>query len=198
MVGNDAVFEGTTTADGSYFTVRAVLAPGWNTVTVTVTSNGARSSATFEARYEPEADVEFGFLEEVSDSEVVVDYAQWLTGEEAALAAYEDGWIDSVEEGVPNDYYIRNVNPRLRTHPLAEDVAVWLMTSVEGPVGAVEVSLDEWLALFDDGVPWGEDHEYPSFGPPHHGYLGAASIYAPYWLVLLDGEVIAIEQQYIP
>jgi len=196
-VGDDAVFAETTTADSSYFTVRAVLAPGWNSVTVTATLNGASRSAAFEARYEPEADVEFGFLEKVSDSGLVVDYAQWLTGEEAAQAAYEDGWIDSVEEGVPNDYYIRNVNPRLRTHPLAEDVAIWLMTAAEGPVGSVRVDMSDWLALFNDGVPWDPEVQ-PSYGPPDYGYMGASTVFAPYWLVLLNGEVIAIEQQYIP
>jgi hypothetical protein len=61
------------------------------------------------------------------------------------------------------------------------------------------VDVDEWLDLFDNGSLWDyETNEVPTWEPPHHGYFGAGTVYAPYWLVILDGEVIAVEQQYIP
>ncbi len=153
---------------------------------------------TLDARYEPKATVELAFLGKVSETEIVADFAQWLTGAEAAQAAYEDGEIASVEEGVPNDYYIRNVNPQLRTLPVAGDVVVWLATSAAGPVSSVKVEMTDWLALYNDGVAWGEDQEAPSPEPPHFGYFGAGSETTPYWLVILDGEVIAVDQQYRP
>jgi hypothetical protein len=45
---------------------------------------------------------------------VVIDVVQFFTGAEAAKAASEDGQ----ESPPPNDYYIRNVNKRLRTLPV--------------------------------------------------------------------------------
>jgi hypothetical protein len=192
-----SVFEGPAAVNGDYYEAAITLAPGRDTITVTAALGGGSGSATFETRYEPDAMVEFAFLTRVSVSEVVADYAQWLTGEEAAQAAYEDGVIDSVEEGVPNDFYIRNANPLLRTLPLAPDVVVWLQTSAGGPVQPVQVGVADWLALFNDGTPWGEG-ERPPVEPPGFGFYGAGSVGTPYWLVILDSQVIAIEQQYLP
>jgi hypothetical protein len=91
------------------------------------------------------------------------------------------------------------VNPRLRTLPYDNDVAVWLATPAEGHVTTIEAGLEEWLALFNNGIPWdSETDEMPPGEAPHFGYFGAGTVYAPYWLIILDGEVIAIEQQYIP
>jgi hypothetical protein len=56
----------------------------------------------------------------------------------------------------------------------------------------------EWLALYNDGAPWGEEEEPPPPEPPHFGFFRAGFETTPYWLVILDGEVIAIEQQYRP
>lgn len=195
----EIVFEGTATVEDGYFYGDVTLAPGRSIVAVIATeSDGTVSALNLDARYEPEASVEFGFLTRVSASEIVADYAQWLSGEEANQAAFEDGVIATVEEGVPNDYYIRNVNPQLRTLRLADEVAVWLVSPAAG-VATIQVELDEWLALFNDGAPWDyETDVVPIPEPPHGGYFGAGTVHAPYWLVVLDGEVIAIEQQYIP
>jgi hypothetical protein len=124
------------TAVNNCFEQRMALAPGENTVTITARFADQVATLTLDARYEPDAIVEFGFLWQVSESEIVTDFAQWLTGEAAAQAADEDGEIASVEEGVPNDYCIRNINPQLRTLPLADDVVVWLATSAAGPVSS--------------------------------------------------------------
>lgn len=198
-VDGEVVSESEATVENDYFYGEVVLAPGRNTVAVIATGPSGTSEVTLDARYEPEATIEFGFLNQVSASEIVADYAQWLTGEEANQAAFEDGEIPSVEEGVPNDYYIRNVNPRLRTLPHDDDVRIWLTTSAEGSVTTIEVGLEEWLTIFNDGNPWDyETDEVPPGEAPHFGYLGAGTVYAPYWLIILDEAVIAIEQQYIP
>jgi hypothetical protein len=119
--------------ENAWFYGLAKLGPGLNTLTVVATGpDGATTSVERTVRYEPVATVEFGFLTRMSSTEIDVDYAQWLSGEEAAQAAFEDGYIDSVEEGVPNDYYIRNVNPLVRTLYVNDDVAVWLVTSDAG------------------------------------------------------------------
>jgi hypothetical protein len=154
--------------ENAWFYGLAKLGPGPNTLTVVATGpDGATISVERMVRYEPDATVEFGFLTRVSSSEIDVDYAQWLSGEEAAQAAFEDGYIDSVEEGVPNDYYIRNVNPLVRTLPLNDEVAVWLVTS-DAAVRSVPVGMDEWLGLFRDGFPWDyEVDDVPTGEPPH-------------------------------
>lgn len=198
-IDGEVVSEAEATVENDYFYGDVVLAPGRNTVAVIATGPGGKCAINVDARYEPDATIEFTFLTRVSGSELVADYAQWLTGDEANQAAFEDGEIASIEEGVPNDYYIRNVNSRLRTLPIDDAAAVWLATPAEGSVTTIVVSLDEWLALFNDGAPWDyEIDDVPDFEGPHFGYLGAGTVYAPYWLIILDGEVIAIEQQYIP
>ena len=199
-VDGDIVFDSPAEVEGDYFAGTVTLALGRNMVAIVATSPaGAKSSLALDARYEPDANVEFGYLDRVAATEIVVDYAQWLTGEEAAQAAYEDASIATVEEGVPNDYYIRNVNPQLRTLPLASDASLWLI-SPAGQIGSVRVDLGEWLVLFNDGVPWDwEADNVPSWEEhPHYGYFGASMIDTPYWFVILDGEVIAVEQQYVP
>ena len=66
--------------------------------------------------------------------------------------------------------------------------------------------------IFDDGVPWDHetdedrvpwDHETDEVPPeqappPHFGYLGVGTVDSPCRLILLDGHVFAIEQQYLP
>lgn len=184
----------------AYFQTEVTLASGVNTVAVTATGpQGGTAVVTIEARHEPEATNEFSFLTDVSEATVVADYAQWLTGEEAYQAAYEDGVIESIEEGVPNDYYIRNQNRRLRTLNLADDVRIWLNTAATGPVTSIEVSLAQWLGLFNNGLPWDpETDETPPSDGPHFDYFGAGWVQAPYWLTILNGEVIAIVHQYTP
>jgi len=150
---------------------------------------------------EPAGEPQLTFLTRVSATEIVADYAEMLTGDEAVQAAFEDGEIGSVEEGIPNDYYIRNQNDQLRTLVVADGVTVVLQTSATGPVSAVEVAMDEWLALYKaDGTPWDyEVDEVPSWPEPHMGYFGAGTKGTPYWLTFdADGNVIEIEQQYLP
>lgn len=71
-------------------------------------------SATSDAM--PEG-TNFGFLVgvNVADGTIAIDLAELLTGDEAVVAAVEDGAIDPAEPAVDNDYYIRNRNPKVRT-----------------------------------------------------------------------------------
>lgn len=175
------------------------LAEGENTIVVTATRGGQTVEETLVVRYSPDVTIEFTYLTQVSTDEIVADFAQWLTGDDADQAAFEDGVIASVDEGVPNDFYIRNVNPQLRTLALAGDVAVVLINPLE--ITPVDVSADEWVSLFKpDGTPWDYDvDDVPSFPEPYFDYYGANVVQAPYWLYLgADGTVIQIEQQYLP
>ena len=51
---------------------------------------------------------------------ITFDLIQFFTGEAATKAAAEDGQGSPA----PNDYYIRNVNPRLRTLPVRADAPI--------------------------------------------------------------------------
>ncbi|HZC98772.1 MAG TPA: hypothetical protein VFA46_00795 [Actinomycetes bacterium] len=77
---------------------------------------------------------------------ITFDLIQMYWGEEAVREAAKDGWQE-----VDNDYYIRNVNPRLRTLPVRADAAITVnMLAVErtGTITKdVSVSLAELPAL---------------------------------------------------
>jgi len=182
-------------------TADLTLVEGVNPIEIVLTGPGGTATETIEVTYQPEVERQIAYLTQVGSGEVVADYLQFLSGEEAAQAAFEDGVIASVEEGMPNDYYIRNQNDLLRTLPVADDVLVMLLTSADGPIETVEVPMDEWLALFKpDGTPWDYTvDEVPSWEEPPYGYYGASLAATPYWLTLdASGTVIQIEQQYLP
>jgi hypothetical protein len=58
---------------------------------------------------------------------VDIDYVSFLTGAEAVEKAKADGMAEQDEDGtwyVPNDYYISNDNPMLRTFPLGSTCSI--------------------------------------------------------------------------
>jgi len=125
----------------------------------------------------------FGFIQSVDLSSqaptLVFDLAYFLTGEEANQAAAEHG----DETPVPNDYYIVNDNPRLRTLPLDPDVRIELV---------------DWANCCDgvflgDLQPFAESFELTSY--PSGPYKGG---FSPYWLTVEHGIVVKIEEQYLP
>ena len=107
------------------------------------------------------------------------DLAYFLTGDEANQAAAEHG--DEVP--VPNDYYIVNDNPRLRTLDVAPNV---------------EVRVIDWTNCCE--LVQGEVQPFmDAFATNHHAwdalYKGSE---APYWLTVEGGVVVKIEVQYLP
>jgi hypothetical protein len=118
---------------------------------------------------------------DVAGRTVTFDVIQFLTGEDAAAAYLED---TGETGGPPNDYHLRNVNPRLRTLPVSDDVTVTVVRLGE-PTGAGSVS---WtLATLPDHL----DETAPT---EDLGRLG----WNPYWLTVDDGTVVAIDEQYLP
>jgi hypothetical protein len=109
---------------------------------------------------------------------LTVDVIQFLTGEEARIAYAEDHPEDS--HGPPNGYHIRNVNPRLRTLPVAADVEITLVDLDADPA---EVT-SSWVTLLDDLASEPSDHDLVS--------------YNPFWLTLEGGVVTRIEEQFVP
>lgn len=145
------------------------------------------SRATTE---EPPAGVEledgrhFGFIESVDADgmTLVLDLAYFLTGEEANEAAADRG----LEVPVPNDYYVVNDNPRLRTLPLSPDLRIRLIDWNR----CCDLTLDGDLGSFGTAIA---EEELLAVGDAL--YNGA---WSPYWLEIREGRVVLIEEQYLP
>ena len=104
---------------------------------------------------------------------VTFDLVQFFTGDAATRAAAEDG-----KESPPdNDYYIRNVNPRLRTLPVAADAPITANTLTAQSSGSatknVPLTLDQLAGYF----PADAD---------------------PFWITVEGGQVTRMAQQYLP
>ena len=100
---------------------------------------------------------------------VTFDLVQWFEGDAATKAAAEDG----EESPPPNDYYIRNVNPRLRTLPVTSDAHLTLTGVTLGPGGADTTEVD--LATV---AAKGRNHLF--------------------WATVQGGRIVALEEQYVP
>jgi hypothetical protein len=105
---------------------------------------------------------------------ITFDLIQFFTGEAATKAAAEDG----AESPPPNDYYIRNVNSRLRTLPVRSDAPITVNVLGAQSSGSstkdVSVTLDELAGYF-----------------PNSGT-------APFWITVEQGQVTKIAQQFLP
>lgn len=111
----------------------------------------------------------------VAEREITVDVIQFLTGQEAVEAYQADNPADP--EGPPNDYYILNENPMLRTGPLTADAQVRLVK--------LEQDAD---ADLDDATLEELDEFLDSEGSPT----------VPFWITVSSGEITRVEEQYIP
>ncbi len=146
-------------------------------------------------------DIHFGTVTDVaargSGYELTIDYAFFLGGLEADLAAEAAGDIGP-GEGVPNDYFIVNDNPRLRTFPLADGVDVLLLGSRQ-QIEPIPVALPVWIDLLAE-VDRCETADWPDDcarigGDDWHWYGNG---HLPYWIQLEGDTVIRIEEQYLP
>jgi hypothetical protein len=129
---------------------------------------------------------QFGYIRSVSTAgpvaTVAVDEAEFLEGKEAQTAAEEDGVVPPGQP-VPNDYYIRNPDKSTKTYPIANDARITAKRCSlcrNGEPG----KLGPFLAAF---MKSGQTYADP--------YRGKNSLY---WLTIEKGEVVAIDEQYVP
>ena len=127
-----------------------------------------------------------------------VDYADWLWGEEAEQACQEDGLgSDCAYEGL---YYIRNVNPRLRTLQLADDASVFLAYEAHTAAAGVScrgVDANEMAAVGFEPHPTDgcaiDPSALPTVWPEPDQEFGRLV-----WLIVEGGVITAMQEQYVP
>ncbi|NND03034.1 MAG: hypothetical protein HKN91_09625 [Acidimicrobiia bacterium] len=151
--------------------------------------DGTARAESLHVNYLPALERNFGYITDfvsLGDGQwaLEMDYAQWFFGEEATIAAREDGEIGP-DEFIDNDYYIRNQNPLLRIIPIDDLALVRLIDTTSGPIESVTVPVGEFIRILESG----DDGRW----------YGAASEFTPFWFTV-DGEdlIYQIEQQYIP
>jgi hypothetical protein len=85
---------------------------------------------------------------DLAGNAVAIDVVQFFTGAAAAVAAQQDG---ATEVPPPNDGWIRNENPLVRTPPVARDVPVVTNTLTAAETGSstrdVRISLQRLAQL---------------------------------------------------
>ena len=125
---------------------------------------------------EPTTSRQFAFVRKATDKNgkmsLVLDFAQFMTGDAAAKAAAAAG----DESPPPNDYYISNTNTRLRTFPV--DKKAKFVIAASDPNDTTTLSAGQ----FQDAIANNTD--------------GAAD--AVYWFVITNGTVTGGEQQWLP
>ena len=106
---------------------------------------------------------------------ITFDLIQFYWGEEAVREAAKD----HAEAGQANDYYIRNVNPKLRTLPVRSDATITVNTLASGytgdPTKNVGVQLYRLEILLEQ-----------------RGY------HAVFWITVRHDQVVKIAEQYRP
>ena len=108
------------------------------------------------------------------------DVVQWYVGQEAT-----DAWQAEYPDdpyGPPNDYFVRNDNPAVRTAPIASDVTVFLVRMLEDQ----DADLDPGTL---DELP-----DYLASQPGTDGYVS----HNHYWLSFSGGSVDRICEQFTP
>jgi hypothetical protein len=128
-----------------------------------------------------------GFVTHVAEegltggAEVHFDLAVWFSGKEAEYAALEDG----AESPPPNDYYLRNVDPLELVLVVAEPVAVtsvWYHHDSTGELESRPIAFGQFVEAMT-GEPVGSRQNM---------------WFDPWWVTIVDGEVVALDEQYVP
>lgn len=113
-----------------------------------------------------------------------IDYVQWLTGDEAIKAMREDGKCSpdvypDTGQCIPNGFYIRNQNPKIRTFEISKDVQISRATAFDySPSGIKSINYEEFKSLFT----------------PKDSYFRNL----PFHIEVVNGLVMKITEQYIP
>jgi hypothetical protein len=138
-----------------------------------------------------EAGEQFGFVTEADAAKrtITFDPAEWLDGEEGRLAAVEDGAIGS-DEGLSNDYYIRNPDGRTRELELAPTASVRAAMPVTGLAARPPADCKSGTGCT------GYDVSLAGFFASFRKLRYADGL--KFWLTIRDGKVVRLDEQYTP
>lgn len=128
--------------------------------------------------------IEFGFITafDATARAISFDNALWLFGAEGENAAIAAGLCTEETRGecLPNDFYIYNEEAKSVHIPLADSVAIYMVTwnAADGGVKRQFIKIDEFAKLINDpALHWSK---------------------LPYNVTIKNGEVIMIEEVYVP
>lgn len=112
-----------------------------------------------------------------------IDYIQWLTGTEAQKAMREDGACPKTGECIVfDDYYIRNVNPLIRTFEIAPEAEITMQTYDMEETGLIhpqKISFAQYSWIF---------------APKVNSRLKDV----PYIIEISSNKITKVNEQYIP
>ncbi|MDP9495121.1 MAG: hypothetical protein M3P87_07765 [Actinomycetota bacterium] len=112
----------------------------------------------------------FGFVTSRTEETLDFDLACWFTGDAATRAAAEEGQ----ESPPPNDYYVRNTNPEIRTITIGDLVEVGFFPDGD-PNNQMEIDYDDWA-----------------------GMVAARGYELGTWLAIEEGVIAEIQEQWVP
>ena len=128
------------------------------------------------------SDIRFGFITAVEGNTIVFDEARWLTGKEGEDAAIAAGLCTEATraECLPNDFYIVNDAPTTVPLILSGDAMIAMATlhMEEEGVKETQISIEEFAKLINDSnLHWNK---------------------LPYQMIVESGEVVVLEEVYVP
>ncbi len=112
---------------------------------------------------------------DLSRRKITFDLIQFYFGDDAAREAAKD----HKESPPPNDYYIRNVNPKLRTLPVRADATITVNTLAADYTGSAVKNVEVGLPRLGQLLHLG------GYGPP-------------FWITVRHDQVVKIAEQYLP
>ena len=162
--------ETTTTATSTTTPAPTTTSPPDESTTTSPSADAAEGSGCTPGTDDLPDGTWFGLVVSTEEALIEFDLACWFTGEASIVAAAEDG----EESPPPNDYYVRNLNTLTRSVTVADNANVVWYTSGD-PNSDETGSFAQWLAATQD-----------------RGFeLGV-------WLEVENGEIISIQEQWVP
>lgn len=130
-------------------------------------------------------DMQMGFIDSIDKNgdkySLIIDYANMLSGDEAKQQMIAEEVCDSIDTcDLPNDYYISNLNPKLRTFSISPTVTIDVSTSHQSI--NLENVMDKQTISFEQFITLINTEEYQ----------------VPWWIAITDGVVTHISEQYLP
>jgi hypothetical protein len=124
----------------------------------------------------------FAWVGGLTGDGLLVDPAEFLSGEEARQAAVEAGVIEEGED-LPNDFFIRDESDAASVVPIAEAAGFALLLFEDGTPAETPVDFDEFVAALDGSNP---------------DVYGVMDGVIPATITIEDGEIVSVVQAYLP